>query len=133
VKANHKSGAEFQEDAMITGFHALIYSQDAEAVRALFRDVLGFPHVDAGGGWLIFGLPPAELGFHPADADHPPELYLMCDDIDATVADLKQRGAEFGGPVADAQFGRVTSIKLPAGGEIGLYQPKHPTATHLQP
>lgn len=118
---------------MVNGFHALLYSRDAPALRAFFRDVLELPHVDSGEGWLIFGLPPAELGCHPSDSDHAPELYLMCEDVDAAVDELKRRGAEFAHPVTDAGFGRVTSIKLPGGGEIGLYEPKHPTATHLRP
>jgi predicted enzyme related to lactoylglutathione lyase len=112
---------------MILGVHALVYTKDADGVRAFFRDKLGFAHVDAGHGWLIFTLPPAELGIHPAnDAHH--ELYLMCDDVHATVAELKSKGVKFVGPVSDQGFGWVTSIQLPGGGELGLYQPKHPTA-----
>jgi predicted enzyme related to lactoylglutathione lyase len=113
---------------MITGVHALVYTKDAEGVRAFFRDVLGFPSVDAGHGWLIFALPPAELGIHPADEDPHHELYLMCDDVNATIAQLKSKGVEFTRPVTDQGYGLVTSIRLPGGGELGLYQPKHPTA-----
>ena len=112
---------------MITGAHAIVYSSDADADRAFFRDVLGFPSVDAGGGWLIFALPPAELAAHPADAGGRHELYLMCDQIEATVAELQARGVEFTAPVSDEGFGLLTSLKLPGGGELGLYEPRHPT------
>ena len=111
---------------MITGAHAIVYSRDADADRAFFRDVLGFPSVDAGGGWLIFALPPAELAAHPADAGGRHELYLMCDQIESTVADLKAKGVEFTAPVSAAGFGLLTSLKLPGGGELGLYEPRHP-------
>jgi catechol 2,3-dioxygenase-like lactoylglutathione lyase family enzyme len=111
---------------MITGAHAIVYSSDADADRAFFRDVLGFPSVDAGGGWLIFALPPAELAAHPADAGGRHELYLMCDEIGATVAELQAKGVEFTGPVSDEGFGLLTSLKLPGGGELGLYEPRHP-------
>jgi predicted enzyme related to lactoylglutathione lyase len=112
---------------VITGAHAIVYSADAEALRAFFRDVLEFPSVDAGGGWLIFGLPPAELAAHPAESGGRHELYLMCDDIEATVAELESRGVQFSGPVTDEGFGLVTAIALPGGGELGLYEPRHPT------
>jgi len=111
---------------MITGAHAIVYSRDAEADRAFFRGVLGFPSVDAGGGWLIFALPPAELAAHPADAGGRHELYLMCDEIEATVAELEAKGVEFSQPVSDEGFGLLTSLKLPGGGELGLYEPRHP-------
>jgi catechol 2,3-dioxygenase-like lactoylglutathione lyase family enzyme len=111
---------------MITGAHAIVYSRDADADRAFFRDVLGFPSVDAGGGWLIFALPPAELAAHPADAGGRHELYLMCDEIEATVAALEAKGVEFTAPVSDEGFGLLTSLKLPGGGELGLYEPRHP-------
>ena len=111
---------------MITGAHAIVYSRDADADRAFFRDVLGFPSVDAGGGWLIFALPPAELAAHPADAGGRHELYLMCDEIGSTVAELQAKGVEFTAPVSDEGFGLLTSLKLPGGGELGLYEPRHP-------
>jgi catechol 2,3-dioxygenase-like lactoylglutathione lyase family enzyme len=111
---------------VITGAHAIVYSNDADADRAFFRDVLGFPSVDAGGGWLIFALPPAELAAHPADVGGRHELYLMCDEIEATVADLQAKGVEFTAPVSDEGFGLLTSLKLPGGGELGLYEPRHP-------
>ncbi|MCI0687466.1 MAG: extradiol dioxygenase [Sporichthyaceae bacterium] len=113
---------------MITGVHALIYTENADAVRAFLRDKLGFPAVDAGDGWLIFGLPPAELGVHPVESGGRHELYLMCDDIEATMAELTANGVEFAQPVTDQGFGLMTSIALPDGGELGIYQPKHPTA-----
>jgi hypothetical protein len=115
---------------MITGVHALIYSTDAEADRAFFRDVLRFDHIDSGGGWLIFALPPAELGVHPIDEGEAGrhELYLMRDDIQATVLDLEGRGVVFDGPISDAGFGRLSSMRLPGGGQLAIYEPKHPTA-----
>jgi catechol 2,3-dioxygenase-like lactoylglutathione lyase family enzyme len=111
---------------VITGAHAIVYSTDADADRAFFRDVLGFPSVDAGGGWLIFALPPAELAAHPSDAGGRHELYLMCDEIESTVAELQAKGVEFTAPVSEAGFGLLTSLKLPGGGELGLYEPRHP-------
>lgn len=112
---------------MITGVHALLYTTDADADRAFFRDVLELSSVDAGGGWLIFALPPAELAAHPAEEDGRQELYLMCDDVNATVAELSARGAEITEPVTDEGFGLVTAIRLPGGGELGLYEPRHPS------
>ncbi len=114
---------------MITGAHVIVYSTDAEADRAFFRDVLDYPHVDAGGGWLIFKLPPAEVAVHPAEhGSH--ELYLMCDDLDATLATLAERGVSCT-PPTDEGWGILTSIRLPGGGSLGLYQPRHPRATDL--
>jgi hypothetical protein len=110
---------------MINGVHAVIYSKDAEGVRALLRDVLGFTSVDAGGGWLNFALPPAELAAHPTDNGSHHELYLMCDDVHATVADLKDKRVEFAYPVREEGFGLLTAIVLPGGGELGLYEPRH--------
>jgi len=112
---------------MINGVHAIVYSKDAEAVRAFFHDVLGFSSVDAGGGWPIFALPPAELAAHPTDGDMQLGLYLMCTDINATVDELKGKGVEFSGPISDEGWGLLTSIKLPGGGDLGLYEPRHPT------
>jgi catechol 2,3-dioxygenase-like lactoylglutathione lyase family enzyme len=112
---------------MITGVHAVIFTTDAEADRAFFRDVLELRSVDAGGGWLIFALPPAELAAHPGDEDSHHELYLMCDDVHATVEELKTKGVEFSRSVSDEGFGLVTAIRLPGGGEVGLYEPRHPT------
>jgi hypothetical protein len=111
----------------ITGVHTIIYSRDADADRAFFRDVLKLPHVDAGGGWLIFGLPPAELAAHPTEGDTAFELYLMCDDIRATVADLTVQGVDVRDQIQAESFGAMTSLTLPGGGELGLYEPSHPT------
>ncbi len=120
---------------MITGTHAIIYADDAEATRAFFRDILGLPNVDAHDGWLIFKLPPAELGIHPTGAPGTAhgrhELYLMCDDIQATVADLTAKGVEFTAEIQNQGFGLMTTIRIPGGGELGLYQPRHPTANDL--
>ena len=115
---------------MITGMHALIYSDDATADRAFFRDVLGWPHVDDGDGWLIFALPPAEVGVHPVMGPGGPhhELYLMCDDVHATVRELEAKGAQFAGEVTDAGFGLLVDLRLPSGGTIGLYEPRHKLA-----
>jgi catechol 2,3-dioxygenase-like lactoylglutathione lyase family enzyme len=113
---------------VITGAHVIVHSRDADGVRAFFRDVLGLPSVDAGHGWLIFALPPAEVASHPTDGAGHQEVYLMCDDIHATVAELRGRGVEFLRPITEERWGSVTAIALPGGGELGLYEPKHPTA-----
>ncbi len=125
---------------MIIGSHVLFYTQDPEADRAFFRDVLRYPSVDAGGGWLIFKLPPAEAAFHPAQgpttlahAGRPllgAVLYLMCDDLRATAESLRAKNVECA-PVYEEEWGIATSFVLPSGGEVGLYQPKHPTAFDL--
>ena len=120
---------------MITSTHAIIYADDAEQARAFFRDILELPNVDAHDGWLIFKLPPAELGIHPTNqpgltSGHH-ELYLMCDDIHATVAELRERGVEFTGGFEDQGFGLVTRLRVPGGGELGLYEPKHRTGYDL--
>jgi catechol 2,3-dioxygenase-like lactoylglutathione lyase family enzyme len=110
---------------MITGVHAVVFSSDPEATRAFLADVLGLESVDAGGGWRIFALPPAELAAHPADTAGRHELYLMCDDVEATVAELEARGVAFASPVTDEGFGLMTSFELPGAGRIGLYEPRH--------
>jgi catechol 2,3-dioxygenase-like lactoylglutathione lyase family enzyme len=112
---------------VINGAHVIVSSRDAEADRAFVRDVLGFDSVDAGGGWLIFALPPAELAVHPAQTGGAHELYLMCDDVHATVAELTARGVEIVRDVSDRGFGLLTAIRLPGGGELGLYEPRHPS------
>jgi predicted enzyme related to lactoylglutathione lyase len=117
---------------MITGVHALIYTKDPDGVRAFFRDILEFPAVDAGQGWLIFALPPAELGIHPADEENGHELYLMCDDVHATVATLEKKGVKIASPISDQGYGLVTAIAMPGGGTLGLYQPRHPIAAGLK-
>ena len=112
---------------MINAVHAIVYAEDAETTRAFFRDVLELPCVDDGGGWLIYRLPPAELGIHPTGDDTPAghELFLMCDDIDATVSDLRAKGVEFRGEVADRGWGLYVAMVVPGGGTIGLYEPRH--------
>ncbi len=112
---------------MITGTHAIIFSRDPERARAFLADVLGFRSVDAGGGWLIFALPPAELAAHPSEGEPRHEIYLMCDDIDATVQELKRKGAEFTRPVSDEGWGLLTAFAIPGGGELALYEPRHPS------
>jgi len=115
---------------MISGAHIIIYSKDAEADRAFFRDVLGFVSVDAGHGWLIFALPPAEAAFHPSEHNGDHELYLMCDDLQAEIASLAEKQVQCS-EVAEERWGSVTKFRLPSGGEVGLYQPKHVTALGL--
>jgi hypothetical protein len=114
---------------VITGAHAILYSSDADADRALLGELLrGHPTVDAGGGWTILGLPPAEVAVHPTDGAPQHELYLMCDDIEATVADLTARGVVLEGGIADQGWGLLTTIRMPGGGSLGLYEPRHPVA-----
>ncbi len=116
---------------MINGSHVIVFSTDPEADRAFFRDVLEQPHVDAGGGWLILKLPPAELAVHPSDGPTGHELYFMCDDVEATVRDLSAKGVEFTQEIAEERWGRITRFRLPGGGEVGMYEPRHPRATDL--
>jgi catechol 2,3-dioxygenase-like lactoylglutathione lyase family enzyme len=111
---------------MITGAHVTVFSQDAKAAQAFFREVLGLEAVDAGGGWWIFALPPTEVAFHPSGPDTRHELFLMCDDIEATVARMREHGVEFTAPVSDEGFGLMTRFRLPGAGEMGLYEPRHP-------
>jgi catechol 2,3-dioxygenase-like lactoylglutathione lyase family enzyme len=110
---------------MITGLHAVIYTRDAAADRAFFRDVLGLPAVDAGEGWLIFAVPASEMACHPADSSGKQELYLMCDDVRAEIDRLGQHGIACRA-VSDEGWGLLTSVRLPGGGDLGLYQPRHP-------
>jgi catechol 2,3-dioxygenase-like lactoylglutathione lyase family enzyme len=111
---------------MIFGAHVIVYSKDAAADRAFFRDVLGLSSVDAGHDWLIFALPPAEVAVHPADEDADEQLYLMCEDLDAEIADLAAKNIRCS-EIEQARWGLLTRIRLPGGGEIGLYQPTHPS------
>jgi catechol 2,3-dioxygenase-like lactoylglutathione lyase family enzyme len=116
---------------MIIGAHMLVYAKDAEKARAFFRDVLGFPHVDAGDGWLIFALPPSEVGVHPTmgpgeNGEH--EIHLMCDDVKKTRKALEAKGVKFTQPIVDRGYGLVTALRIPGGGELGVYQPRHPLA-----
>ena len=108
---------------MIAAIHTLIFSDDAAATRAFLRDILGWDNVDAGDGWLIFALPPSELGVHPGEPRH--ELFLMCHDVERTKAELEAKGVEFTGPMEDQGFGFVTRFKVPGAGELQRYQPKH--------
>jgi catechol 2,3-dioxygenase-like lactoylglutathione lyase family enzyme len=125
---------------MITAVHTLVYADDPDATRAFFRDVLGWPYVDAHEGWLIFGTGPSELGVHPASEDgqngaeltgphH--EISLMCDDIEQTVTELKAKGVAFAGGISNRGFGLVATMKIPGAGEMTLYQPRHPIAHNL--
>jgi catechol 2,3-dioxygenase-like lactoylglutathione lyase family enzyme len=116
---------------MISGAHVVLYSKDAEADRAFFRDILGFKSVDAGHGWLIFALPPAEAAIHPSDKSGAHELYFMCDDLKAEIAALAKKHVKCS-EVHEERWGSITKMRLPGGGEIGLYQPKHPTALNLK-
>jgi catechol 2,3-dioxygenase-like lactoylglutathione lyase family enzyme len=112
---------------MIFGAHVIVSSKDAEADRAFLRDVLGLASVDAGHGWLIFALPPAELAVHPAAESESHELYFMCDDIRAEIAALGKKGVSCS-ELQEARWGPITYIRLPGGGQVGLYRPKHPLA-----
>ena len=116
---------------MISGAHVILYSKNADADRAFFRDVLGFKSVNAGHGWLIFALPLAEAAFHPSDENGPHELYFMCDDLNAEMASLAKKGVQCS-DAQQARWGSITKMQLPGGGEVGLYQPKHPTALGLK-
>ena len=127
---------------MITGAHVLLYSADPDADRAFFRDVLQFPWVDVGGGWLIFALPPAEAAIHPSNGEFSQRhgghalagavLYLMCDDLRSTVKSLEEKHVSCS-PIGEERWGIKTTIRLPSGSEIGLYQPAHPTAIGIAP
>ncbi len=115
---------------MITALHSLIYADDAEAARAFFSDVLRWPNIDTGGGWLIFKSGPSELGVHPTSqgdwsTEQKHEISLVCDDIEATVAELRDRGARFAGEVTDLEFGLAIQLQIPGGPEVMLYQPKY--------
>jgi hypothetical protein len=116
---------------MIIGAHSIIYSDRSDEVRRFLGDVLGFRNVDVGGGWLVFAMPPAELAVHPAEG-HPDlqgrhEIYLLCDNLDETMTELRAKGVEFG-PIQQEQWGAVSSIKLPDGSDLPIYEPKHPLA-----
>jgi hypothetical protein len=117
---------------MITGAHMILYSRDADADRAFIRDVLGFNHVDVGGGWLIFALPPAEIAVHPAEANAAHELYLMTDDVRGLIADLAERDIACA-PIQELRWGSLTHVTLPSGAKLGVYQPKHASPRYKQP
>jgi len=112
---------------MITGLHAIVFSDRADAVRAFFADVLGLSSVDAGGGWPIFAAPPTEVAVHPADAGGRHELYLMCDDLERTLAELRAKGVRTVGEIREQRWGRLAAIELPDGSELAIYQPTHPS------
>lgn len=112
---------------MITGLHAILHTKDPDGLRAFFRDVLEWKSVDAGGGWMIFAAPPTELAMHPGEGETRPQLWLMCDDLDATIAMLTKKGVDCD-PVSTQRWGRLTAVHLPDGSRLGLYQPLHPTA-----
>lgn len=114
---------------MINGAHVVIYSRDAEADRAFFRDVLKFPSVDAGHGWLIFALPASEAAFHDAEHNDRQELFLMCDDLAATLGDLKKKKVPVS-EVSEQRWGKLATFTLPGGGKVGVYEPKHPRPKH---
>jgi catechol 2,3-dioxygenase-like lactoylglutathione lyase family enzyme len=116
---------------MISGAHVIVYSKNAETDRAFFRDVLGFKSVDAGHGWLIFALPPAEAAVHPAEESDTHELYFMCDDLKSEMSSLAKKNIQCS-EVHEERWGSITKMLLPGGGKIGLYQPKHPTALGLK-
>ena len=115
---------------MINGAHVILYSKDAEADRAFIRDTLGFANVDAGGGWLTFQLPPAEIAVHPTDAEPLHQFFLMCDDIEAVVERLGAAAVETG-PISDLGWGILATVRLPSGADLSIYQPRHPTAFDL--
>ena len=116
---------------MIGGMHTIFYSKDAEALRGFFRDVLKLPSVDAGHGWLIFAAPPSELAVHPTEGHGYAEVFLMCANLDKTVAELAKRGMEFSESVSEQRWGRVARLKLPGGQSMGLYEPHHPMAIRM--
>ncbi|NUK03081.1 extradiol dioxygenase [Streptomyces lunaelactis] len=118
---------------MFSGAHVILYSPDAEADRTFVKDVLGFAHVDAGRGWLIFKLPPAEIAVHPTSAEPKSEFYLMCDDLERTLARLTERGVEISQPPSEQGWGVLASVRLPSGAELPLYEPHHPVAHRLSP
>jgi catechol 2,3-dioxygenase-like lactoylglutathione lyase family enzyme len=116
---------------VIIGSHVIAFSSDPEADRAFFADVLGQPYVDAGGGWLLFKLPAAELAMHPSHGPAGHELYFLCDDLTATMSDLRAKGVEFSQDISEERWGRLVRFRLPGGGEVGMYEPRHPLAIDL--
>lgn len=117
---------------MINAAHIILYSNNAEADRVFIRDVLGLAGVDAGNGWLIFKLPPAEIAVHPTDGLDKHEFYLMCDNIEKTITELTAKGITISEPISDQRWGRIISIKLPSGADLSIYQPRHHTAYDLE-
>jgi catechol 2,3-dioxygenase-like lactoylglutathione lyase family enzyme len=117
---------------MINGAHVILYSTDAEADRVFIRDVLGLTSIDAGSGWLIFKLPPAEIAVHPTEGQGKHEFYFLCDDIEKTLSELTAKGVMISHPVSEQSWGLLASIKLPGGSDLSIYQPRHPTAYDLE-
>jgi len=117
---------------MLTGSHIILYSRDAEADRIFMRDVLGFANVDAGDGWLIFKLPPAEIATHPTEQESKFEFYLMADDLEKTLKELSAKGVPISQQIVDQRWGLLAAIRLPSGADLSLYQPRHPTAYDLK-
>lgn len=129
VQADQRAtgGSKTYDRVVITGVHAIVFSPEAEKVRSFFADVLGMSPVDAGGGWLIFALPPAELAVHPADGDDHYGFYLMCDNIHATLSELRSKGVRVAREVSDRGWGLLAAIWLPDGSELPIYEPRHPS------
>ena len=117
---------------MIHGAHAIIYSKQPEADRAFLREVIGLPHVDVGHGWLIFWLPPSEVAVHPSEGNDGHELYFMCEDVETFIAAMKKRHVACS-PIQDLRWGRLTSVTLPGGGKLGIYQPRHARPENPKP
>jgi predicted enzyme related to lactoylglutathione lyase len=122
-----------EDRGMFSGAHVILYTRDAEADRTFLKDVFGFEHVDAGGGWLIFKLPPAEIAVHPTSEEPKHEVYLMCEDLIRTLTTLEDRGAEISRAISDQGWGLLAAVRLPSGTELPLYEPRHPTAHGLSP
>ncbi len=127
ANAVNQSPGDREDETMIKGVHTMFYSSDADGVRAFLRDKLGFSFTDVGGGWLIFALPPSEVAVHPAERNAHHEMYLMCDDVEQTVAKLTSHGVTCTG-IEDTGWGRLTKVTLPSGATIGVYEPKHARA-----
>ena len=125
---SYSSLGEESGSIMITGVHCIVYSKQAEKLRGFFRDVLSFPFVDAGHDWLIFALPPAELGIHPTREEGSHEMYVMCDDLEATLAELQAKGVEQAEPITEQSWGRLAAIKIPGDDVLRIYEPRHETA-----
>lgn len=117
---------------MIDGSHVIIYSKDSDADRDFFRDVLGYPYADAGHGWLIFALPPAEVAFHPSESGGSHELYLMCDDMQRFLGEMRARGVPVAAP-SEQRWGVLTQVTLPSGGKLGVYEPRHASPLKARP
>ena len=127
---NDLRGSDNRRSGMINGAHIVIYTKDAEADRAFFRDVLKLSSVDAGHGWLIFAMPPSEAAFHDSEKNDQHELYFMCDDLPATLKELKSKNVKVS-DVGEQRWGKLAKFELPGGGKIGIYQPSH--ASPLKP